>query len=51
VPAWSIGFGFATNGLSKRRLIMIGIVMALVAFAILELRFMLYGIRDHNAIF
>jgi hypothetical protein len=51
VPAWSLGFGVVIDRLSKSRLVMIGIVIALVAFAILELRFTLYGIRDHNAIF
>jgi len=51
VPAWALGFGLAVDRLSRRRLLALGIAAALVAFGILELRFMLYGIRDHNAIF
>jgi hypothetical protein len=51
VPAWTLGFGLAAERLGRRRLVAFGIAAALVAFGFLELRFMLYGIRDHNAIF
>lgn len=51
VPAWALGFGLAIDRLSRRRLLAFGIAAALLAFGILELRFILYGIRDHNAIF
>jgi len=51
VPAWAIGFGLAVDWLSRRRLLAFGIAALLVAFGILELRFILYGIRDHNPIF
>jgi len=51
VPAWALGFGLAVDWLSRRRLLAFGIAALLVAFGILELRFILYGIRDHNPIF
>ena len=51
VPAWALGFGLVVDRLSRRRLLAFGIAAALLAFGILELRFMLYGIRDHNPIF
>jgi hypothetical protein len=50
-PIWAIGFGLAADRLSRRRLVAIGIAAAIVAFGFLELRFILYGIRDHNPIF
>jgi hypothetical protein len=51
VPAWAIAFGLVVERLGRRRLVAFGIAAALIAFGVLELRFMLYGIRDHNAIF
>jgi hypothetical protein len=51
VPAWAIGFGLAAERLARNRFVAIGIVAALLAFGGLELRFILYGIRDHNPIF
>jgi hypothetical protein len=52
VPAWTIGFGVAVDLLSRRRLLVgLGIAAVAVAFAILELRFSLYGIREHHPIF
>jgi hypothetical protein len=51
VPAWAIGFGLAADRLARNRFVAIGIVAALLAFGGLELRFILYGIRDHNPIF
>jgi hypothetical protein len=51
VPAWAVGFGFAVERLSQRRLLMFGLAAALLIFGVLELRFMLYGVRDHQPIF
>jgi hypothetical protein len=51
VPAWTLGFGLVAERLGRRRLMAFGIAAALLAFGVLELRFMLYGIRDHNPIF
>jgi hypothetical protein len=52
VPAWTIGFGVAVDLLSRRRLLVgLGIAAVAVAFTILELRFSLYGIREHHPIF
>lgn len=51
VPAWALGFGFAVERISQRRLLMVGLAVALLVFGVLELRFMLYGVRDHRPIF
>jgi hypothetical protein len=51
VPAWAVGFGFAVERLSQRRLLMFGLAAVLLIFGVLELRFMLYGVRDHRPIF
>jgi hypothetical protein len=51
VPAWALGFGVAVDRLSRRRALGLCLFGVLVALAILELRFTLYGIRDHHAIF
>ena len=51
VPAWAIGFGLAADRLSPARLVAVGIAAAILVFGFLELRFILYGIRDHNPIF
>ena len=51
VPAWAVGFGLAVDLLSRRRLVGLGVAAVLVAFAVLELRFSLYGIREHHPIF
>lgn len=50
-PVWALGFGLAFQRLGRFRLVQIGVGLALVAFAVLELRFLLYGVRDGNAIF
>lgn len=50
-PVWALGFAFAYESLSRFRLLRLGIVACLALFAVLELRFMLYGIRDHRPIF
>jgi 4-amino-4-deoxy-L-arabinose transferase-like glycosyltransferase len=51
VPAWAIGFGVAVEWVSRRRLIGIVLGIALLVLGFFELRFMLYGIRDHFTIF
>ena len=51
-PAWAIGFGLVTCRLTDRsRYVRVGMIALLSAFAVLELRFMLYGIRDGLPIF
>lgn len=50
-PIWALGFGLAFHRLGRFRLVQIGVGLALVAFAVLELRFLLYGVRDGSAIF
>jgi hypothetical protein len=51
VSAWAVGFGLVVDLLSRRRLVGLGIAALMLAFGILELRFTLYGIREHHAIF
>lgn len=51
-PVWAVSFGLATAWIASRsRPGRYGMVLLFTAFAILELRFTLYGIRDHAAIF
>jgi hypothetical protein len=50
-PIWALGFGIAVDWLSRRRLIGLGLAVALVTLGILTLRFNMYGVRDHFAIF
>ena len=51
-PAWAIGFGLVVAWLGARgKLMRYGIVGLLLIFAVIELRFTMYGIRDHRAIF
>jgi hypothetical protein len=50
-PVWALGFGVAFGALGRYRLLRAGVGACLLIFAILELRFMLYGIRDHRVIF
>jgi hypothetical protein len=45
-PIWALGFGLAFAKLGRFRLTQLGIGAVLVVFAVLELRFMMYGIRD-----
>jgi hypothetical protein len=45
-------FGLAVAGVARRsRLLGAGMAVLFALFAVLELRFMLYGIRDHHPIF
>jgi hypothetical protein len=50
-PVWALGFGLAYGSLGRHRLVQSALAVCLLAFAVLELRFMLYGIRDHRPIF
>lgn len=51
-PVWALGFGLATGWLAYRsRWARVGMLALFVAFAVLDLRFTMYGIRDHMPIF
>jgi hypothetical protein len=51
-PVWALSFGLATAWLATRsRLMRYGMVVLFAVFAVLELRFTLYGIRDNHPIF
>ena len=51
-PVWAVCFGLATAWLaSKSRLARYGMIVLFTIFAVLELRFTMYGIRDHHPIF
>jgi len=50
-PVWALGFGTAFGLLGRYPRLRAGLTACLIVFAVLELRFMLYGIRDHHAIF
>ena len=51
-PVWALGFGLATAWLASRsRLARYGMIVLFAVFAVLELRFTMYGIRDHRPIF
>jgi hypothetical protein len=51
-PVWALCFGLAAGWLIREsRLARFGLAALLCAFAVLELRFMLYGIRDGMPIF
>jgi hypothetical protein len=52
VTVWALAFGLATAWLASRsRLARYGMVVLFIAFAILELRFTMYGIRANHPIF
>ena len=50
-PVWALTFALAFSWFTRWRLLALGLALLLVTFGVLELRFMLYGIRDHNPIF
>lgn len=50
-PIWALGFGVAFASLGRYPRARAAIGLCLLAFAILEFRFMLYGVRDHHPIF
>lgn len=47
-PIWALGFGIAFDRLRRFRIVQVGLACAFVVFAVMELRFMLYGLRDGN---
>jgi hypothetical protein len=52
VAAWAVGFGLAIDLLTRRRrLVGLAVGAFVVVLGILELRFSLYGIREHHPIF
>jgi hypothetical protein len=52
VSVWAIAFGLATAWLASRsRLARYGMLALFAVFAVLELRFTMYGIRDGHPIF
>jgi hypothetical protein len=50
-PVWALTFGLAFSWLTRWRLFVLALALVLVGCGVLELRFMLYGIRDHQVIF
>ena len=50
-PVWALGFGVAFAALKRYPRARLALGVLLVAFAILELQFMLYGVRDQHPIF
>jgi hypothetical protein len=51
-PVWAVCFGLAVGGAGRRsRILAAGFAVLFATFAVLELRFMLYGLRDHHPIF
>jgi hypothetical protein len=52
VSVWALGFGLATTWIASRsRPARYGLAFLFIAFAVLELRFTMYGIRDGHPIF
>lgn len=50
-PIWALGFGLVWSRLGRFRLLQLGVTCALLIFAVMELRFMMYGLRDGNPVF
>jgi hypothetical protein len=50
-PIWALGFGVAWSKLGRFPLLRIGLGIAFAGFAIMELRFMMYGLRDGYPVF
>jgi hypothetical protein len=46
-PAWAIAFGVAFSRLSRYRPMLVALAVLFIVYGALELRFMLYGIREH----
>jgi hypothetical protein len=52
VVVWALAFGLATAWVaSKSRLAHYGMIVLFAVFGVLELRFMMYGLRDGRPIF
>jgi hypothetical protein len=45
-PVWALAFGLAFDRLGRYKRLRLGLGAAFVIFAVLELRFMMYGVRD-----
>jgi hypothetical protein len=50
-PVWAIGFGLAFAALGRNRIVQATIGTCLVIFAVLELRFMMFGLQAGRSIF
>ncbi len=50
-PVWALTFGLAFSWLARWRSLALTLAFVLLVCGVLELRFMLYGIRDHYVIF
>ena len=51
-PVWALAFGIASAWVASRSLVLrYGMIVLFAVFAVLELRFMMYGIRDGHPIF
>jgi hypothetical protein len=50
-PAWAIAFGYAFSRLVRYRPALIALTVLFLVCGALELRFMLYGLREHWQLF
>jgi 4-amino-4-deoxy-L-arabinose transferase-like glycosyltransferase len=50
-PVWALAFGFAFSWFARWRSLALTFAFVLLVCGVVELRFMLYGIRDHFVIF
>jgi hypothetical protein len=50
-PAWAIAFGYAVSRLARYRPAAVGLTVLFLICGVLELRFMLYGVREHWQLF
>jgi hypothetical protein len=50
-PAWAIAFGLAFSWLSRYRYLLVAVTVLFLVYGTLELRFILYGLREHWVLF
>jgi hypothetical protein len=50
-PAWAIAFGAAFAWLARYRYVLVTLTVLFLVYGTLELRFMLYGLREHWVLF
>ena len=50
-PVWALGFGYVVERILRSQLLRVALVAALLAVAVLDLRFVLYGVREHWLLF
>jgi hypothetical protein len=50
-PAWAIAFGLSFSWLSRYRPVLVALTLLFLVYGTLELRFMLYGLREHWVLF